>query len=61
MQLNNQTGRGVFRCIDTDPYIYDAPLQNLTGPERRMLHTVFGKYFWLGEANANLSSEAGVQ
>mmetsp|Transcript_2542 Transcript_2542/g.3810 ORF Transcript_2542/g.3810 Transcript_2542/m.3810 type:complete len:648 (+) Transcript_2542:57-2000(+) len=41
LQLNNQTGRGYFRCNDTNPYLYGDPFQNMniTGPGRRMLHT----------------------
>ncbi len=51
LQLNNQTGRGVFRCTETIPYV--DPFQNITGPGRRMLQTkgLFDNYLWLGGAN----------
>eukprot|EP00984_Skeletonema_dohrnii_P016809 scaffold7526_cov115-Skeletonema_dohrnii-CCMP3373.AAC.8 len=55
LQLNNQTGRGYFRCNDTNPYLYGDPFQNIniTGPGRRVLHTegMFDNYVWLGGAN----------
>lgn len=50
MQLNNQTGRGVFRCTDSNPYVYVDPFANVTGPGRK-LHKegLFDSYLWLGE------------
>lgn len=52
MQLNNQTGRGVFRCTDSNPYVYVDPFANVTGPGRK-LHKegLFDSYLWLGEPN----------
>ena len=60
MQIDNQTGRGVFRCTESVPYEYIdpfqnviGPLQNVTGPGRRRLLTdgLFDNYLWLGGVN----------
>eukprot|EP00985_Skeletonema_marinoi_P012858 scaffold6280_cov127-Skeletonema_marinoi.AAC.11 len=55
LQLNNQTGRGVFRCTASRPFVYaDAlPFPNITGSGRRISHTeeLFDTYLWLGDPN----------
>lgn len=51
LQVNNETGRGVFRCTESTPFI-DLVTSNGTGPPRqRMLRRdgLFDNYLWLGE------------
>ena len=51
LQLHNQTGRGIFRCTESNPFVdLIETVDNTTSLRRKLRRDgLFDNYLWLGQ------------